>query len=187
MATEPMNIPGGDPTAIGNDSIEVSFSVPLPPVPFGVIPPVRAPANKLHPDATNWNEPDEVPEIPVGPAIDEALGERRRDGEATFAPGEDNIEAAMHDLAEDMDLTVSTRVSDDDGPADKQILIRTTESDRERWKRAAERADTSLSALIRDTMNLKVTDILDCSHPMEYRQSYPWASFCTKCDVRLSG
>ena len=185
MATEPMSIPGGDPTVTGDDSIEVSFSVPLPPMPCAAAPPVRSPANKLHPDAANWNEPDEVPGIPVGPAIDEAV--EAVGGEATFAPGQDNIEAAMHDLAEDMDLTVSTRVSDDDGPADKQILIRTTESDRERWKRAAERADVSLSALIRDTMNLKVTDILDCSHPMEYRQSYPWAEFCTKCDVRLSG
>ena len=82
---------------------------------------------------------------------------------------------------------MSTKVSDDDGPADKQILIRATENDRERWKRAAEKAEVSLSALIRDTMNLKVTDILDCSHPMEFRQEYPWASFCTKCDVRLSG
>ena len=99
----------------------------------------------------------------------------------------DNVEATMNDLAEGMDLTISTRVSDDDGPADKQVLIRATERDRERWKRAAEKAEVSLSALIRDTMNLKVTDILDCSHPMEYRQSYPWAEFCTKCDVRLSG
>jgi hypothetical protein len=100
---------------------------------------------------------------------------------------QDNIEAAMNHVAEDMDLTVSTRVSDDDGPADKQILIRATESDKERWKRAAEVAEVSLSALIRDTMNIKVTDILDCSHPMEFRQKYPWAEFCTKCDIRLSG
>ena len=178
---------GADVASPTVDAITVSMSVPLPPMPFVTekAPPVRAPHNKLHPDAGNWNEPDEVPGIPVGPAIDEPV--EAVTGEATFAPGQDNIEAAMHDLAEGMDLTVSTKVSEDDGPADKQILIRATEHDRERWKRAAEVAGISLSALIRNTMNIKVTDILDCSHPMEFRQEYPWASFCTKCDIRLSG
>ena len=184
MATEPMGVKGGDPAVTGDDSIQVSMAVPLPPMPPTTAPPVRAPRNKLHPDASNWNTPDEVPEIPVGPAIDESLISEAEVGDPAH---DDNIEAAMAQVAEDMDLTVSTRVSDDDGPADKQILIRATESDRERWKRAAEVAEVSLSALIRDTMNIKVTDILDCSHPMQFRQSYPWAEFCTKCDVRLSG
>ena len=185
MATEPMGVKGGDPAVTGADAIEVSMAVPLPPMPFTTAPPVRAPRNKLHPDAANWNEPDEVPGIPVGPAIDEAV--EAVEGEATFAPGQDNVEAAMNDLVEDMDLTVSTRVSDDDGPADKQILIRATEHDRERWKRAAEVAERSLSALIRETMNLKVAEILDCSHPMEFRVSYPWAEHCKKCGSRLRG
>ena len=197
MATEPMDITRGDPAQTGGDSVEVTMSVPLPPMPFMATTPA-SPRNKLHPDAGNWNQPDEVPDLPVGPAIDEPLTSEAEVGdpayeepdygaEVTFAPGQDNIEAAMHDLAEDMDLTVSTKVSDDDGPADKQILIRATESDRERWKRAAAKAEMSLSALIRETMNIKVTDILDCSHPMEFRVKYPWAEFCTKCDVRLSG
>ncbi len=184
MATEPIDISRGDPAEAGDDSIQVSMSVPLPPMPFATGPPIAAPKNKLHPDASNWNTPDEVPEIPVGPAIDEPLISEAEVGDPAH---DDNIEAAMAEVAEGMDLTVSTRVSDDDGPADKQILIRATESDRERWKRAAEVAGISLSALIRNTMNIKVTDILDCSHPMEFRQSYPWAEFCTKCDVRLSG
>ena len=185
MATEPMGVKGGDPAVTGDDSIQVSMAVPLPPMPPTTAPPVRAPRNKLHPDAGPWNEPDEVPGIPVGPAIDEPV--EAVTGEATFAPGQDNIEAAMHDLAEGMDLTVSTMVSDDDGPADKQILIRATEHDRERWKRAAEVASVSLSALIRETMNAKVAEILDCSHPMEFRVSYPWAEHCKKCGSRLRG
>ena len=93
----------------------------------------------------------------------------------------------MHEMAEGMDLTVSTKVSDDDGPADKQILIRATEHDRERWKRAAEVDSVSLSALIRETMNAKVAEILDCSHPMQDRVSYPWAEHCKKCGSRLRG
>ena len=194
MATEPMQIHGGDPTAVGKDAVTVSMSVPLPPIPEAVM----APKNKLHPDAANWNEPDEVPGIPVGPDIDEPFSEAEvgdpayvepeEDGaEVTFAPGQDNIEAAMAEVVEGMDLTVSTKVSDDDGPADKQILIRATENDRERWKRAAEVAEVSLSALIRETMNAKVTDILDCSHPQAFRVSYPWSEFCSKCNVRLRG
>jgi len=184
MATEPIDIARGDPVEAGDDSIKVSMSVPLPPMPFATGPPVAAPKNKLHPDAGNWNEPDEVPGLPVGPSIDEPLISEAEVGDPAY---QDNIEAAMNHVAEDMDLTVSTKVSDDDGPADKQILIRATEGDKERWKRAAEVAEVSLSALIRDTMNIKVTDILDCSHPMEFRQKYPWAEFCTKCDIRLNG
>lgn len=173
-------IEGGSPIQTGDDSVTVRMSVPLPPLPTAATaPPV------LHPDATNWSEPEQPPvEGLAGPEIDEPV---ERGGEATFAPGQDNVEAAMHDLAEGMDLTVSTKVSDDDGPADKQILIRATEHDRERWKRAAEVAEMSLSALIRETMNLKVADILDCSHPPEFRVSYPWAEHCKKCGSRLRG
>lgn len=167
----PKNVQGGDPVSTGDDSVTVSMSVPLPPLPTASAPPRPI---TFHPDMP--------PASPV-----EGLAEPEEGGVATFAPGQDNVEAAMHDLAEGMDLTVSTKVSDDDGPADKQILIRATEHDRERWKRAAEVAEMSLSALIRETMNGKVADILDCSHPMEFRVSYPWAEHCKKCGSRLRG
>ena len=175
-------IKGGDPTESGDDSITVSMSVPLPPMPTPVterMAPAPSRPITFHPD---------MPLTPPveglgGPEIDEPV----EGAEVTFAPGQDNVEAAMHEIAEDLDLTVSTRVSDDDGPADKQILIRATEHDRERWKRAAEVEGVSLSALIRSTMNTKVTEILDCTHPLQFRKSYPWAEFCTKCDMRLHG
>ena len=188
---EEHTIVGGDPTESGDDSVTVSMSVPLPPLPTT---PTTPPRHLVHPDATNWDEPAAPPVAGLsGPDIDEDIlreaevGDPAYGAEVTFAPGQDNVEAAMHDLAEGMDLTVSTKVSDDDGPADKQILIRATEHDRERWKRAAEVAEVSLSALIRETMNAKVADILDCSHPMEFRQSYPWSEHCTKCGSRLRG
>ena len=165
------NVQGGDPVSTGDDSVTVSMSVPLPPLPTASAPPRPI---TFHPD------------MPPAPPV-EGLAEPEEGAEATFAPGQDNVEAAMHDLAEGMDLTVSTKVSDDDGPADKQILIRATEHDRERWKRAAEVEGVSLSALIRETMNRKVADILDCSHPMEFRVSYPWAEHCKKCGSRLRG
>ena len=179
---EAHTIRGGDPTESGDDSVTVSMSVPLPPLPTT---PTTPPRHTIHPDASNWSEPAAPPvEGLSGPDIDEPLLREAEVGDPAY---EDNVEAAMHDLAEGMDLTVSTKVSDDDGPADKQILIRATENDRERWKRAAEVAEVSLSALIRETMNIKVAEILDCSHPMEFRQSYPWAEHCKKCGSRLRG
>lgn len=99
----------------------------------------------------------------------------------------DNLVAAMNRVAETLDPTISQSISDDDGPANKQILIRATENDHERWKHAAERVGLSLAQFIRETMNTKVTDILDCSHPLNMRKKYPWAEFCTRCDARLSG
>jgi hypothetical protein len=97
----------------------------------------------------------------------------------------DNVEAAMDKLAETLEPKVSTSISDDDGPADKQVLIRSTSRDHERWKLAAEREGTSLSAFIRELVNSSVSEILDCSHPMEFRQTYPWSETCLKCGTRL--
>lgn len=105
--------------------------------------------------------------------------------QASFDRPLDNIEAAMDKLAETLDPKVSKAISDDDGPADKQVLIRSTARDHERWKLAAEREGKSLSAFIREIVNNNVADILDCSHPLEFRQSYPWSETCLKCGTRL--
>lgn len=99
----------------------------------------------------------------------------------------DNLVAAMHRVAETLDPVVSHSISDDDGPANKQILIRATESDHERWKRAAEKVGQSVAQFIRETVNNKVVDILDCSHPVNMRRKYPWAEFCLRCNARLRG
>jgi hypothetical protein len=98
---------------------------------------------------------------------------------------QDNIEAAMDKVAETLEPKVSQKVSDDDGPADKQILIRSTQRDHERWKLAAEREGKSLSAFVRDLVNSTVMEVLDCSHPEEFRQRYPWSETCLKCETRL--
>jgi len=101
----------------------------------------------------------------------------------------DNIEAAMNDLAEDMktrDMTVSKEAEEKD-PADKQVIVRTTKEEHERWKRAAESAGVSLSQMVRDQMNKAASVTLDCQHPREFRKSYPWAEFCLKCNARLRG
>lgn len=103
---------------------------------------------------------------------------------------EDNVEAAMDKVAETLDMTIAPRVKEEeesDSPASKQILIRATQSEHERWKRAAEITETNVSQMVRDLVNKHVTDILDCSHPTNMRRYYPWAEFCLKCSTRLRG
>ena len=137
-------------------------------------------------------EEEEAPEVAelqvarasVTPSITSEPGPTGRD-QGSFDPPVDNVEAAMDHLAETMDLNVSRKVSEDEGPADKQILIRSTQRDHERWKLAAEREGESLSAFIRRIVNGSVTEILDCSHPLESRQTYPWSETCLKCGLRL--
>jgi hypothetical protein len=68
-----------------------------------------------------------------------------------------------------------------------QILVRISEEEREEWKRAAETGDISMSELIRTTVGSYVKTVLYCTHPAEFRQTYPWSSFCDKCGERLSG
>jgi len=102
----------------------------------------------------------------------------------------DNIEAAMDKVVETMDMTIAARPKEEeeaDAPASKQILIRSTTTEHERWKRAAEVQGMSMSAMVRQLVNGHVQDVLDCSHPTNMRRWYPWAEFCLKCNSRLRG
>lgn len=96
----------------------------------------------------------------------------------------DNLEQAMNHIADLMDHSISTKISGET-PADKQVLIRTTDDDRERWKAAAQIRGMSLAEFLRDTINQKVVEILECIHPMDMRKSYPWSEFCLRCNKRL--
>jgi len=98
---------------------------------------------------------------------------------------ETNIKAAMDKVAESINPTVSGIVKPDDGPADKQVLIRTTDFERDRWKQASTNEQVTLSAWIRDTLNKEAKRILECDHPMNMIRFYPWAKICTKCSQRL--
>jgi hypothetical protein len=90
-------------------------------------------------------------------------------------------------VAETLNPTVSTISKDDSGPADKQVLIRTTESEKEKWKSAAAQEGIVLSQFIRDTLNKRATELLECPHPLTERRWYPWAEFCLRCNTRLRG
>jgi predicted DNA-binding protein len=97
-----------------------------------------------------------------------------------------NLRAAIDKTVASGEMSVSTEVSSE-GTADKQILIRIPERDRERWKMAAEKKGKTVSQFIREVVDLEVEGILDCRHPVNQRRYYPWAEFCLECGQRLRG
>jgi len=98
---------------------------------------------------------------------------------------QDNIRSAMDRVAESITPTVSPLISAEDGPADKQVLIRTNDYERNRWKEAASLEHVTLSAWIRNILNAEAKRLLECDHPMNMMRFYPWAKICTKCGNRL--
>jgi len=101
---------------------------------------------------------------------------------------EDNIDAAMEKVAQSMKPTRKANAGGGDGePTQKQVLIRTTEADHERWKEAAEKNGMSMSEFLRMAANDAASKLGECQHPIENRKTYPWASFCMLCNKRLSG
>lgn len=103
-----------------------------------------------------------------------------------FEPEEDNIEAAMEKIAETLTPTRKSNIGSTPGePAQRQVLIRATVRDHERWKQCAELRGVALSELIRELCNNLATEMLDCSHPMEFRRTYKWSDTCLRCNTRL--
>lgn len=95
-----------------------------------------------------------------------------------------NMEAALEkEVASG--TSISKELSPETGPADKTVLVRLTEADRERWKQASEKVGKTLSQMIRDSVNQFVQDTLDCPHPTNMRRYYPWSEFCLQCETRL--
>lgn len=90
-----------------------------------------------------------------------------------------NITPAMQRVAEELELTRQSTTA----PADKQILFRASEDERERWKEAADRLGLSMSEFLRTVANKITSDLLDCHHTN--RLVYPWSEFCKDCGIRL--
>lgn len=98
----------------------------------------------------------------------------------------DNLDAAMEAVASTTSMGRSTNTGSSTGdPANRQVLIRANSADHERWKEAAAKNGVSLSEFIRDCLNAKSSEVLDCQHPPTHRLSYPWAEICTACGLRL--
>lgn len=66
-----------------------------------------------------------------------------------------------------------------------QILVRCSEEQRERYKKAAAAEDMTMSQWIRSLAEYRAAEVLDCVHPHNMRRIYPWATFCLKCNTRL--
>jgi len=99
---------------------------------------------------------------------------------------EDNIEAAMDKLAETLEPTRKSNTGSQPGePAQKQVLIRATDYDHQRWKDAAAKRGVSIAEFVRQACNDESSRELDCTHPMQYRVSYPWSERCKRCGTRL--
>jgi len=99
---------------------------------------------------------------------------------------QDNLDAAVNREAEHMDLTIKPDTGSTPGnPVTAQVLIRTTEHDRDRWKEAADKHGLTMSEFIRTTLNKEAVETLDCTHPLNQRRYYPWSEFCLKCGQRL--
>lgn len=92
----------------------------------------------------------------------------------------------MNQVAETIEPTIPANTGTGDGEtASKQVLLRATERDHERWKRAAEKEGISMSEFIRNCCNQAAGDILECQHPIEMRKTYPWSERCLACGLRL--
>jgi len=88
-------------------------------------------------------------------------------------------------MEDDKNLSIANPATSGGETVDKQVLIRASEHDRDRWKDAAEKSGTTLSAWIRDSLNRSASDALDCPHPLNSRRFYPWAEICLACNTRL--
>jgi hypothetical protein len=94
----------------------------------------------------------------------------------------DNVEAAMDKVAETLDMTRSTNTGSKPGePAAKQVLVRASEADHQRWKDAAEKQGISMSEFVRECCNAAATQLLDCQHPTNMTRFYPWGKTCLQC------
>ena len=70
-------------------------------------------------------------------------------------------------------------------PADKQVVIRITQSMKDYWAKAAKANGVSLSEFIREAVQASSRETLECDHPAEFRQVYPWSETCLQCGTRL--
>ena len=97
-----------------------------------------------------------------------------------------NMASAMDKVADTMSMGRKSKTNAPEGEtASRQVILRATEADHDRWKEAAAKQNISMSEFIRTVCNEAASDLLDCKHPMEFRKIYPWSDTCLKCGTRL--
>jgi hypothetical protein len=95
-----------------------------------------------------------------------------------------NLDAAMLHEIQHLNPTIPTN-TEPGNPQSRQVLLRATPHDHDRWKQAAEKMGISMSEFIRGCCNAEAAELLDCSHPLNMRRWYPWSEQCLKCGQRL--
>lgn len=99
---------------------------------------------------------------------------------------ENNLDAAMSKEFETMKLVREKNTgAKNEEPSQAQVIVRTTEEQRERWKAAALKSGMSMSEWIRDLCMKEAANVLECQHPENMIRRYPWRITCMKCGQDL--
>lgn len=99
---------------------------------------------------------------------------------------DDNLEIAMHQLAEHLPLTVTRSTGAAPGEGTVQVLIRATGASRDRWKAAAALLGVSMAEYVRQLCDARAAELLDCPHPVEAVTHNRWGAGCSRCGQQLS-
>jgi predicted HicB family RNase H-like nuclease len=99
---------------------------------------------------------------------------------------DDNLDAAMEKVAENITMGRRSNTGSKPGePAQKQVIVRTSEANHDKWKQAAEIQGVSLAEFIRALADAEAKKLLECTHPADSVVRYPWLVKCKKCGERL--
>jgi predicted HicB family RNase H-like nuclease len=131
------------------------------------------------------NKNKELPELDVHDVVLLSMNDNES-LENNIEEVQDNIQAAVDGVMKVEDLTRKANTGSKPGlPANKQVLIRATDEDHERWKTAAAELGVSLAEFVRDSCN-KAAGSLECQHLPEHRKVYPWMQKCLNCGKRFN-
>ena len=133
----------------------------------------------------NINKNKELPELDAHDVVLLSMNDNES-LEGNMEEVQDNIQAAVDGVMKVEDLTRKANTGSKPGlPANKQVLIRATDEDHERWKSAAAELGVSLAEFVRDACN-KAAGSMVCQHLPEHRKVYPWMSKCLNCGKRFN-
>lgn len=98
----------------------------------------------------------------------------------------------MSEILNDMtDTTIKPVMPTDDdsgSPADKQLMVRCTQEEKDLWKKASDKNNETLASFVRRTLNESSLRTTTCPHPQHMVKFYPWSKpqfFCLACNTRI--
>jgi hypothetical protein len=106
-------------------------------------------------------------------------------------PSEGTTQAMNEVVSEMTDMNIKPVMPTDDepgGPADKQLMVRCTQPEKDLWKQAADASSETLASFVRRVLNENAQKAVSCSHPKQSVKFYPWGNpqfFCVLCSMRI--